>query len=185
MIPMPKDGNLLIAPPTIPDTRFRKSVLVLTNDNLRGSFALCINKPTNHTLKDLLEDTGIETELNFPLYWGGPVNPNTIWMLHSSEWSCAHTVPINDDWSVTSHMSMFHHLADGDYPEHFRLMYGYSSWAQGQLKAELRGTAPWNPAHSWLVAENPGPGWLFEQPVEDVWMNSTELSGHQAVDTWL
>ena len=182
---MPKSSDLLIAPPSIPDPRFRKAVMMLTHDNNNGTFAICVNRPTNHTLKDILEDTGVEMNLNFPLYWGGPVNPTTVWMIHSSEWFCEYTVPVDDDWAITSNISMFTHLADGDIPNHFRLALGYASWQPGQLKAELRGIAPWSPNHSWLVAENPGPGWLFEQAVDDLWVNAMDLSGHQAVDTWL
>jgi putative AlgH/UPF0301 family transcriptional regulator len=80
---------------------------------------------------------------------------------------------------------MFHHLADGDYPQQFRLMMGYASWSKGQLEAELRGLAPWNPNHSWLLADSVDPEWIYEQPVEDLWLLATDLCCHQAVDTWL
>lgn len=185
MIDLPNSTDLLIAPPTIPDPRFRKSVLMLTHDHNGGSFALCLNKPTEHTLRDILEETGIETDLNFPLYWGGPVNVNTVWMLHSAEWSTEHTVEINEHWAMTSNISMFHHLADGDYPRYFRIMFGHCTWAPGQLRAELRGIPPWSPRHSWLVAENPGCEWCLEHPVDELWDAAAELSGQQAVATWL
>jgi len=185
MIQMPKSGDLLIAPPAIPDPRFSKAVLMVTHENPNGHYAIALNKPTNHTLKDILLDTGIECELNFPLFWGGPVNMSTVWMLHTNDWSIGHTLDINTQWSLTSHISMFAHLADGDIPEQFRMFLGYAAWGSGQLRAELRGLPPWNHSHSWLVAENPGAGWLFEQPVEEMWINTMELSSHQAIDEWL
>lgn len=181
----PKSSDLLIAPPHIPDPRFRKTVLLLTHDHKGGSFALCVNKPTEHTLQDIVDELGIETNINFPLYWGGPVNQNTVWMLHSSEWECEYTVPINADWSMTSNISMFTHMADGDYPNQFRLMLGYCSWSPGQLKSELEGLPPWNHNSSWLIANNLGPEWLFEQPIDLLWENATTLSSHQAVNQWL
>jgi putative AlgH/UPF0301 family transcriptional regulator len=85
MIKMPNSTDLLIAPPAIPDQRFRKAVIMLTHDTQQGSFALCVNKPTNHTLQDILDDNDIDANLNFPLYWGGPVSQGTVWMLHDSE----------------------------------------------------------------------------------------------------
>jgi putative transcriptional regulator len=185
MITMPNSTDLLIAPPAIPDKRFHKAVLMLTHDTEQGSFALCVNKPTNHTLNDILEENQIDANLNFPLYWGGPVSSTTVWMLHSSEWATDHTVSINDDWSMTSNIDMFYSLADGDCPQHFRLMIGYCSWANRQLAAELKGMPPWNHNHSWLVAENPGPEWLFDSAVEELWMETTQLSSNQAVDSWL
>jgi len=180
--------DLLIAPPGLPDSRFRNSVLMLTHHHSGGSFALCVNRLSKHTLQDIVNelDIDLDCELNFPLYWGGPVSSNTIWMLHSSEWSLPnHTVSINHQWSMTSHIDMFYHLADGDVPQHFRIMYGYSSWAAGQLDCELMGLGSWRREHAWLVAQNPGPEWVYEQPVDDLWANATTESCHQAVDSWL
>lgn len=186
--------DLLIAPPNIPDARFRQSVLMLTHTNNSGSFALCVNKPSQYTVQDLVTqastelnvDLEIDCDLNFPLYWGGPVSSSTIWMLHSSDWHLDNiTANIDNDWSMTSNINMFYHLADGDVPREFRIMYGYCSWSPGQLAAELTGNPPWRPEHAWLVARNLGPDWLFNQPVESMWENCTTLSAHQAVDSWL
>lgn len=167
---------------------------MLTHSHSAGSFALCVNKPTKYTVQDLIEqatfeldiDIDMDCELQFPLYWGGPVSPSTIWMLHSSDWTLTDTtVEINEQWSMTSNINMFYHLADGDMPREFRIMYGYCSWAPGQLECELAGREPWRPEHAWLVARNLGPEWLFNQASEDLWENATTLSAHQAVDSWL
>lgn len=179
--------DLLIAPPTIPDPRFRKTVLMMTHQHEGGSFALCLNRPSKYVCTDIIKelDAVDNLELNIPLYWGGPVSPSTIWMLHSSEWQMSErTITVTDQWSMTSNEGMFQHLADGDVPRQFRLVFGFCSWAPNQLEAELRGLPPWNPKHSWLVAKNPGAEWLFEQPVENLWENATTLCSHQAVDSW-
>ena len=133
MIPNPASSDLLIAPPGIPDKRFSKTVLMLTTELNHQTHALCINRPTRHTLQDILVDTGIETPINFPIYWGGPVAPATVWMLHSSEWNTEHTIYINSDWAMTSNIGMFHHLADGDCPEHFRIMQSYVGKSPGVI----------------------------------------------------
>jgi len=182
-----KPTDLLIAPPSIPDPRFRKSVMMLTHSHEGGSFALCLNRPSNYVCNDIIKeiDSVRDLDINIPLYWGGPVSPSTVWMLHSAEWSLEErTVEIDEAWSMTSHESMFAHLADGDCPRQFRMVFGFCSWAPQQLEAELRGLPPWNPKHSWLVAANPGSEWIFEQPVENLWENATTLSSHQAVDRW-
>ena len=183
-----KPTDLLIAPPTIPDHRFRKTVLMLTHNHDGGSFALCLNKPSRYVCNDIIKDLEIagDIDLQIPLYWGGPVSPGTVWMLHTSEWQLEdRTVEITEDWSMTSHESMFACLADGDCPRQFRMVFGFCSWAPQQLEAELRGMPPWHPNHSWLIAANPGAEWLFEQPVENLWENATTLCSHQAVDRWL
>lgn len=180
----PQLGDMLIAPPEIPDVRFDRTVLILTQTDSQGSFAMCVNRPTGYVLQDILEGTDLELELNLPLYWGGPVSPGSVWMLHSAEWSNPHTVSIDHQWALTSHISMFQHLADGDYPREFRLIAGYTSWAKGQLESEIKGLPPWNHNHSWLLAQQLGPEWVYDQPVEELWMLATDACSHQAVDAW-
>lgn len=182
-----KSTDLLIAPPGLPDPRFRNCVLMLTHDHSTGSFALCVNKPTKWTLDEVIASSDLDVDCvpPIPVYWGGPVSPNSLWMIHSSEWRTSHSVVLDDHWAMTSDVEMFHHIADCDYPRHFRIVMGYCSWTQGQLRAELEGQAPWNKQHSWLVAQNMGPEWLLEQDSEDLWGTATTLSSHQAVDSWL
>jgi putative transcriptional regulator len=177
-------SDLLIAPPRIPDRRFRGCVLVVTHATSSGAFALCVNRTTEHTLKDVIADTGVDPIINYPLYWGGPMSPSTVWMLHSNEWVSDGTVIINNKWAMTSNLEMFKALGTGKCPQHFRLMIGHCSWAPGQLEMELSGEGPWRPEHSWLVTKNPGPAWVMEQEDRLLWETSTTLCSHQAVDSW-
>lgn len=158
---------------------------MLTHEHRAGSFALCVNRETGHTLKDLLDGTGIDTNFNFPIYWGGPVNQSTVWMLHSDDWSIRETVPLPNGWAMTSNSNMFSKMSDGPLPRHFRIMFGFCSWGENQLRCELEGLGPWKKEHSWLVAKNLGPEWLFETPVDSLWESATTLCSHQAVDSWL
>ena len=183
MKPIP--GSLLIAPPNMTDTRFSKSVLLVTHHNSQGTFALCLNRPTSHSLASLKDQLELDKELPFQLYWGGPVNHGTIWMLHDDSWESEHTIYVDAKWRVTSHMSMFHHMADGDCPRTFRLVYGFASWAPGQLEMELKGVPPFNKESSWIFTGKSEPEWVFETDVDSLWADSTELAGNQAIDTWL
>lgn len=186
MIEAPKTSDLLIAPPQMPDLRFRKTVLMLTHENApTGPIALCLNKPTPHTLQEVIKDLDIDLNVNFPMYWGGPVAPGTIWMLHSMDWQINGTMSVGDGWGLTSSLEMFHCLADADTPRHFRLFFGFCSWAHGQLQAELKGSPPWSKQNSWLIAKNPGVEWLFDQPDELLWEHATEQSARQAVNSWI
>lgn len=179
--------DLLIAPPNMPDTRFRNSVLMLTHTHSRGAFALCVNRPMNFTLEEILQDSNVKIDNcpKLPVYWGGPVSGNSLWMIHSADWAVENTALITSAWAMTSSEEMFHCIADGDTPRQFRIVMGYSSWAPGQLEAELEGHGPWSKNNSWLVAQNLGPEWLFEQDPDELWSSVVTLSSHQAVDSWL
>lgn len=179
-------GDLLIAPACMPDPRFYKSVMLLSHDNSQGSFALCLNRPLDRHIHEILDSQlGLNLNLNMNLYWGGPVNPQTIWMLHDSSWINQHTVPINDRWSMTSHISMFHNLADGNCPTYFRIFSGYAAWTTGQLELELEGRGVWRPESSWLIARDASPEWVLEQAETDLWTQAVELSAKQAVGQWM
>ena len=181
----PVPGSLLIAPPAMTDSRFSKTVLLVTHHNSQGTFALCLNKPTKHTLSSLSEELKLDVELPFQLHWGGPVHHGSIWMIHDNTWENEHTMYVDEKWRITSNESMFHHMADGDAPRTFRLVYGFSSWAPGQLEAELAGIGPFSKKSSWVIAGKSEPEWMFEIPIDKLWDDATELASNQAIDTWL
>jgi len=178
-------GDLLIAPPHMTDARFSKSVLLLTHHTEGGSFAVCLNRLTNYTILDISKELELDKELNFPLFWGGPVQQSSIWMLHSPDWANQHTMEINSDWCLTSDQGMFHSIADGDTPHYFRFLHGFCSWAPRQLEKEIEGKPPWSSNSSWLVANNPGIGSMFECPEENLWEYTTDVCQMQAVDSWI
>lgn len=179
--------DLLIAPPNMPDPRFRESVLMLTHAQDQGHFAICVNRPMNVTLDEILGDSNCSVAgcPRLPVFWGGPVSNNSLWLLHSADWHCQGTTMISSAWAITSNEQMFEQLAQGDLPQYSRMVMGYASWAPGQLSAELDGGGPWRREHSWLVAQNLGPDWLLDQAPEDLWASVITLSSHQAVDSWL
>ena len=52
-------GDLLISPPNISDSRFDKTVLLVTRSTNQGSLALCLNRPTSHLINDVLKEVNI------------------------------------------------------------------------------------------------------------------------------
>ena len=167
------------------DGRFAKTVLLTTHNNPSGSFALCLNRPTKHTISDLSLELGLDKQLPFEMYWGGPVNSGSIWMIHDDSWEIEHTLYVNQNWRVTSHKSMFYHMADGDVPKNFRIVFGFASWAPGQLDMELNGDFPFNRTSSWVTSQSVDPEWVFETNPDQLWDDATTLAGKQAVNTWL
>ena len=180
-------GDLLVAPAMAADYRFARSVVMLTHASAMGSYGLVLNRISELNVQDLVQDHSLRDhpQLDIPIYWGGPVQPNTIWMLHPADWSVEATLEVNDLWSLTSHSEMFEALAEGQGPEWYRIFHGFSGWRAGQLERELEGRPPYSAQHSWLVINEPPAIWLQEQPPETLWLDSVDLSAHQAVDHWL
>ena len=181
---MVKVTDLLISPPQMPDPRFRDTVLMITAHTDSGSRAVCVNRPLSATLDQVLQ--GHLWQLPpIPVYWGGPVNTHSLWMLHSTDWQCAHSQTLSDSWAVTSHARMLDQLTEPGGPRYSRFVLGHAGWAPGQLQAELEGSQGWSQSQSWLTADNLGSEWLLEQSVEDLWNNTIMVSCHQAIDSWL
>ena len=180
-----KPGDLLIAPPAMQDPRFRNTVLLITQISESGTQALCINKSSGHDLNEVIGTMGLELPDNPQMFWGGPVGVNTVWMLHENGWACENTMEIDEEWAMSSSMNMFEHVVDGNSPSHYRVLMGLSTWAPGQLEAEIDGTGEYSKESSWLVAEAPGPDELFSLSNRDLWHKCCELAGAQAVSHWL
>lgn len=180
-------GDLLIAPTLAADYRFARAVIMITHAQAQSSSGLVLNRISQLNVQDLVQDPGLRhhPRLDIAIYWGGPVQSRTIWMLHAAEWSVAATMEINAQWSLTSHSDMFQALVDGQGPEWYRIFHGFTGWGPGQLTRELEGRPPYSAQHSWLVVTEPPAEWLQDQPPETLWLDSVALAAHQAVDHWL
>jgi putative transcriptional regulator len=180
-------GCLLISPPTMQDHRFKKSVIILIDHGEQGgSLGLVVNKKLNVGINSLITANSYATMPDIPIFWGGPVNPWGLWMLHSTEWSCDHTWEISDKWAVSSSEEIIESFTYWAVPEHYRLFMGHSSWSHGQLENELLGLDGRSLSDSWLLANEPDPVLLFDENViEDLWIEATVWSGKTAVNSWL
>lgn len=160
---------------------------MILSDNDSGTLALCLNKPTSMTTEDIPEIHSAQDPFGIihPIYWGGPVARESIWMLHSEDWASENTMEVGEGIRVSSDREMLEAIKQGDTPEQFRVFSGFASWAPGQLRAELEGLGPWDKNHSWLVTPTPDLEWLLECPEEDLWTQVTALCAQQTVETWL
>ena len=175
-------GDLLIAPPGMADEQFENAVIMLVHHDVY-SVGFCINQPSEYTANQLLESMQLDQDC--PMFWGGPQNTGTVWMLHDPSWTCKASVSVTKDWSMTSHTEMFEALNSENYPDRYVMLYGGCIWAPGQLEGELAGIRPWSARNSWLILQDPDPRWLVECDPDDMWAQATILAGKQAVDTWI
>ena len=176
--------DILVAPPSLSNEHFSESVILLINHvEGMGSIGLCMNRPLFITVEDVLDDHRINEEfLDTEIFWGGPQQEETLWILHSNDWEIDNTIEITDDWCVTSHEDMFMHLTEDYHPEYMRLFMGYCSWDAGQLQAEINGTPPFKKRDSWLTINQKSPEEVLEADLEDMWEQACEIACSQAVD---
>ncbi|HMJ47581.1 MAG TPA: YqgE/AlgH family protein, partial [Ferruginibacter sp.] len=75
----PAAGILLIADPFLKDPNFLRTVVILCEHQKEGSFGFVLNKQIELTLGELITDL---EGYQLPVYYGGPVQMNTIHFLH-------------------------------------------------------------------------------------------------------
>ncbi len=146
-------GQLLIAPPNMPDWRFQKSVVYMWRHDVSGAAGVIVNKICKHPdFKHVCAEGGINLMpgYNNAVYYGGPVLTNIIGVLHTKD------VQLGSSNSGQSHSlaytldrKMLEMIAQGQGPKRKLITLGMANWDSGQLEEELE--RPKSPAMSWLV----------------------------------
>lgn len=177
-------GKLLIAPPSVKQSFWSKSVIFLTEDHDRGSIGFVLNKPSRMSIIEFSTQHGIESDVPGCLHVGGPVNTNALTVLHSSEWACGNTMKVNDHFSISSSADLLMRFAQGDQPKKWRMFAGLCAWAPNQLTCEIKGIPPYQHNTSWLFS-SADPALVFGLDSSEQWTTSVEKCSYEFVQTVL
>src|SRR5215216_986686 len=94
--PDPAPGQLLVASEGMRDPRFRQSVIVLLKHDSNGAFGIVINRPAGERpIAALLADgggDGKDLEGTIQVFVGGPVQPQSGFVVHSAEYRLPETL---------------------------------------------------------------------------------------------
>ena len=141
----PAPGALLIAEPFLKDLNFSRTVIFLCDHQEQGSFGFVLNRKYDHNLDELMNNVG---DLKIPVYYGGPVQMDTIHFLHEypEEIPGSYEVINGIYWGGDFELAV-QLLQNGTIDrDNIRFFIGYSGWSEGQLLEEMA-------QNSWLTAE--------------------------------
>lgn len=164
----PATGVILIAPPMMSDPNFRRSVVLLCEHGMDGSFGLILNKALSLQLADVVE--GMESYKG-QLSLGGPVQPNTLHVLHCYGQQVGEVIEVTDqvfwggDFEAIQGMIDSGVDTDGD----LRFFLGYAGWSPGQLDAEIE-QGGWILTHSEKEL-------IFTDNPDDLWRSALQTMG--------
>lgn len=161
-------GTLLVAPPAQKDDYWEHSVIFVYERTPASIVGLLLNKPSERFVTELATHHGHRYTGPECLYTGGPVNPSSLIMLHTDDWTSKNTMHIKDNIMISSDRDMIERLSTGDAPRKWKLFLGMTVWAPMQLEGELKGTPPWNKKKSWITAPA-SESILFGKDHERVW----------------
>jgi len=137
------EGKILIALPGMNDPRFERSVIYMCAHSNTGAMGLIVNKPIEglnfQELIRRLELPVSERTPNSAILFGGPVETNRGFVLHSGEYEGAEsTLTITPDVSLTATLDILRAIAEGHGPQEAIFALGYAGWGPGQIEAEIQ-----------------------------------------------
>ncbi len=154
-------GSFLIASPEINGGLYFRAVIIVCEHSPAGSFGLIVNKPLEVELPEEILNAKEFVNPNVQMRSGGPIQPNQMMLLHSSDKLPDQTLNLCDGVYLGGDLQFLQEgVADAN-GSPLRLCFGYCGWAAGQLEREfLSGDWFLHPASA---------KHLFETPPEKLW----------------
>jgi putative transcriptional regulator len=163
-----KTGKIIIAEPFMLDPHFRRAVVLLTTHEADGSVGFILNKMLDMRINEVLAEF---PQFNAPLFYGGPVQTDSIHYLHNVgdllEGSTRISAGVywGGDWEQLK-VLIENKLIE---PKHIRFFVGYSGWGEGQLKDEFK-------EGSWIMGEMHA-NYLFNAQPHTLWRTVLQHKG--------
>jgi putative transcriptional regulator len=161
-------GKLLIADPFLRDPNFLRSVVFICEHKDEGSFGFVLNKKYEQKLGELI--VGLES-CDFPVYYGGPVQVDTIHFLHQVPDLIPGGVAVTDgvywggEFEAVLRLIQQEKLTTYD----IRFFIGYSGWGEGQLEDEMK-------QKSWITGDGTRK-LVFPTNVDNTWKDALKQLG--------
>jgi putative transcriptional regulator len=141
---------LLLSMPQLVDPNFARTVVLLCKHGDDGALGLVVNRPLVTTGRVTVNlDPPVSTDRELQVWVGGPVEPQSIWILAGQDPGEDGDMPgirIAEQLYLSTSPHLLRHLLEPDPPPLARLIVGYAGWGPGQLEAELNASA-------WLMSD--------------------------------
>jgi putative transcriptional regulator len=166
-------AHFLIAMPAMDDPNFAQGVTLLCQHNEEGAMGLMINRLSEFTLGEVLEQMQIVTEskqlADVPVLIGGPVQPDRGFVLHDDPRDWSSTLRFGNGLAVSTSRDILEAMAKGEGPENAVIALGYAGWTAGQLEEEIA-------ANCWLTVEA-DESIVFRTPISARWQAAAKSLG--------
>jgi putative transcriptional regulator len=159
----PLTAMLLVARGQVLDRDFKDSVVLVMNNLGAAPAGLIVNRPTKLDVSHLFPDLERLAKLHDKLYFGGPVEIDSVWFLFRTDTPREHAIQAFDGVYVSADRDLLLELLARDQPmDGLKIFVGHSGWAPGQLQAEIaRGDWTLSPAEKDAIfngkSEHPWP----------------------------
>jgi putative transcriptional regulator len=167
----PDRGTFLIASPRLLDPNFMHAVVLLCAHGAEGSYGLIVNRQGDMTVEDLESDSVLLAGRRDPIWAGGPVQMETLQILHRLGSEIPGALHIVDDVHLGGDAPVVRALIEKrqPLPEQMKFVLGYAGWGAGQLEQELE-------QGSWIVTTADA-DLVFDPSPRKVWRRALRALG--------
>ena len=161
-------GALLIADPFLKDPNFLRTVIFLCEHKDEGSFGFVLNRKLEYVIGDLMNDL---EGCDFPVFYGGPVQQNTIHFLHRCPGLITGGEKVTDEiywggeFDEVVALLQNNKLSQTD----IRLFLTYSGCGEKQFEEEFN-------EKSWLITFG-SEQLVFPKDIDSIWKNALKQLG--------
>ncbi len=161
-------GKLLIADPFLRDPNFLRSVVFLCDHNETGSLGFVLNKVHDQILGELISEL---EEFSFPVYYGGPVQLDSLHFLHQCPDQIPGGMEVIDGifWGGDFTAAIDSIKSKSLLEKNIRFFIGYSGWGEGQLEEEMK-------QKSWITSDG-NKRIVFPSDVNNTWKYALKQLG--------
>lgn len=164
----PAAGILLISDPFLKDPNFMRTVVFLCEHQEQGSLGFVLNRKYENTIGEIIPEL---KDYSIPVYYGGPVQTDTLHFLHQYPDEIPGSVEVMKDVYWGGDFDLLVQMIKNNTinPNKIRFFIGYSGWSGGQLNDELN-------EKSWLTVKAIRK-LIFHNQYEEIWKDSLKLLG--------
>lgn len=164
----PAPGILLISDPFLKDPNFMRTVVFLCEHQDQGSFGFVLNRKYENTLDELIPELDGH---KLPVYYGGPVQMDTIHFLHQYPDAIPGGLEVINGVYWGGDFEKVVEMIKNEEIEATKIRFyiGYSGWSSGQLDDELK-------EKSWLTVKATRK-LVFHHKFEEIWKDALKHLG--------
>jgi putative transcriptional regulator len=138
-------GKIIIANPFLQGPIFERSVVFMVEHNHEGGMGFILNQPTGVLVGQAVEKI---KDCDFPVYYGGPVDDNILFYVHSMGDKISRSVQISEGLFWGGDFDEIVELIANNQvkSDEIKFFVGYSGWSELQLEGEFE-------QDSWIICE--------------------------------
>jgi putative transcriptional regulator len=132
-------GQYLVSARHMQDPNFSRTVVLIVEHNDSGSMGLVLNRPTAIEVRSALSGHFDVPEADSPVFFGGPVEPQSLFLLHDSVEHSGGELPVLPGLFVGANADVFEQIVAGAAATgvRYKVFSGCAGWGLGQLAGEL------------------------------------------------